>query len=103
MRTRPDDQKSAAPLGAIYLLNEPNPNVGSQAITRLVGVDALEALISNTYRGAYIPLLGETERHLFQCIELARQVPVFKLDRVWGFDAFEEQARLVEQHARALP
>ena len=101
VRTRGDAEATPLPLGVIYLLGEPGLDIAKQGITRLLGIDAIEALVANTYRGSYAPLLGLTQQHLAQCVELARRVPIYKLERVWGFEAFEEQARLVEEHARA--
>lgn len=101
VRTREGAAPTPLPLGAIYVLGTPASAVSEQGITRLLGIDAIEALVANTYRGAYAPSLGMAQQHLAQCVALARRVPVYKLERVWGFDAFAEQARLVEEHARA--
>jgi hypothetical protein len=89
-------------LAAIYLLDPPGSGAGSSTVERLYGVAAAEALVANTYRGAYIQVMGGTQQHLLQCLRLVNEVPVFKLSRVWGFDAFEEQAKLLESHAREV-
>jgi hypothetical protein len=102
VRTRISDAPSPLPLGAIYLLDRPESGAQELAITRLQGLDAIEALVANTYRGGYLAKMGATQRHLSQCVELARRVPVFRTERVWGTDAFAEQARLLEEHARSI-
>ena len=102
VRTRASDAGSPLPLAAIYLLDRPESGARELAITRLQGLDAIEALVANTYRGAYLTMMGATQRHLVQCLELTRQVPVFRTERVWGTDAFAEQARLLEEHARKV-
>ena len=102
VRTRETDRSKPLPLSAIYLLDAPNSGANITAITRLAGVEAVETLAANTYRGGYIAMLGGTQRHIFQCLELARRVPIFKLSRVWGFDAFDEQVRLLERHANEV-
>ena len=102
VRTRISDAPSPLPLGVIYLLDRPDSGAQELSITRLQGLDAIEALVANTYRGGYLAKLGATQRHLSQCVELARRVPVFRTERVWGTDAFAEQARLLEEHARSI-
>jgi hypothetical protein len=100
VKTRASETRAPVPLGAVYVLDEPNSGAREPMITRLTGVDAVDALVANTYRGAYVRVLGETKRHLMQCLELARTVPIFRMERVWGFDAFANQARLIEEHSR---
>src|SRR4051812_10193036 len=87
------------PLAAIYLLRQAEENAGAAAIERLQGVDSVETLMSNTYRGAYLQTIGRTGEHLAACLRIARQVPVFRAARLWGFERFDEQARLLEAHA----
>ena len=88
-------------LAAIYDLQ----SVGCQlpsSITRLTGIDAVQALVANTYRGAFVPMLGEVKTHLDQCISLSRQVPVFELQRRWGLDVLAEEGAFIEAHVREL-
>jgi hypothetical protein len=85
-------------LSHVYLLGK-----GEESrMTPLRGVEAVEALVANTYRGGYLPLMGEVQRHLGQCLALARRAPLFRADRLWGFEAFDEQAGLLEAHARRI-
>ena len=94
-------EEAAVPLklSAIYLLRQAEGE--SAAITRLEGVDRVETLVSNTYRGGYLKAISRTGEHLAACLKVARAVPVFRAGRLWGFDRFEEQALLLESHARA--
>lgn len=89
------------PLSHVYLLEKAEPGEEG-AITRLQGVPAIDALIANTYRGGYLPILGGTQRHFQACLDLVRNVPVFSARRVWGFDCFDEQASALEAHARTV-
>jgi hypothetical protein len=66
-------------------------------------VDAVETLISNTYRGGYLRTIGRTAEHLAACLRVVRAVPVFRAKRLWGFDRFDEQARQLHDHAGARP
>lgn len=91
------------PLAAIYLLRKAEESGGDAEIERLKGVDAVETLVSNTYRGGYLSMIGRTSEHLSACVRVARAVPVFRAQRLWGFDRFDEQARRLRDHAIAQP
>ncbi|HEX8263130.1 MAG TPA: hypothetical protein VF547_09685 [Allosphingosinicella sp.] len=89
------------PLAAIYLLRKAEEEAGEAEIERLTGVDAVETLVSNTYRGGYLSMIGRTSQHLAACIRVARAVPVFRAQRLWGFERFDEQAGRLRDHASA--
>jgi hypothetical protein len=89
------------PLVAIYLLRKVPEAQPEGTIRRLKGVEAVDALVANTYRGGYLKAIGRTGEHLAACVNLARAVPVFEATRRWGFDSFDEQARRLEAHGRA--
>lgn len=84
----------------VYLLAK--KDAGGAAISRLEGIEAVDALIANTYRGRYVAMMGETQRHLIQCLALVQRIPVFRADRIWGVAEFGAQAQLLEEHARGL-
>lgn len=86
------------PISAIYFLAKSGEDAPG-GIVPLKGVEAVEALMSNTYRGAFVGTIGQTAAHLATCIRLARSVPVFRADRIWGFERFDEQAGRLERHA----
>jgi hypothetical protein len=88
------------PLAAVYLLGKAEG--GTAQIAPLGGVEAVNALVANTYRGGYLAKMGGTRRHLSACLALLQRVPVFSAIRVWGFDDYDAQAALLEEHARAL-
>jgi hypothetical protein len=91
------------PLAAIYLLRKAEEGDGGADIDRLTGIDAVETLVSNTYRGGYLSMIGRTSEHLAACVRVARAVPVFRAQRLWGFDRFDDQARRLSDHAGAQP
>jgi hypothetical protein len=91
------------PLAAIYLLRKAEEGGMEADIERLTGIDAVETLVSNTYRGGYLSMIGRTSEHLSACIKVARAVPVFRAQRLWGFDRFDEQAQRLSDHASAQP
>lgn len=98
--TQSRPSRESIELSQVYLLVKAAD--AAPAIDRLQGVEAVDALVANTYRGRYVPLVGETHRHLLQCLSLVQKVPVFRARRVWGMPGFDEQARLLEEHARAF-
>jgi hypothetical protein len=91
------------PLAAIYLLRKAGEDADDAGIERLKGVDAVETLVSNTYRGGYLSMIGRTSEHLAACVRVARAVPVYRAQRLWGFDRFDEQAQRLSDHALEQP
>jgi hypothetical protein len=89
------------PLERIYVLARAEETAPAPLVRRLAGVEAVDALVANTYRGGYVRLAGLTGAHLARCLEIARAVPVFEARRAWGFDAFDRQAALLREHALA--
>ncbi|HYI40770.1 MAG TPA: hypothetical protein VE053_10660 [Allosphingosinicella sp.] len=89
----------AVPLSHLYLLEKAED---SPSIARLEGSAAVEAMIANTYRGAYVRLMGHSRQHMLACAGLARTVPVFRARRRWGYDSFDAEGAALEAHARQL-
>lgn len=67
----------ALDLAAVYLLSEGD----SFKITPLTGVEAVEAIFSNTYRGFVISQLGQNKLHFEAALKLVHSTPIFRLDR----------------------
>lgn len=88
------------PLDHVYLLRKAEG--GAPGVRRLTGIEAVDALVANTYRGGYVGRIGATRRHLEACLALVRAVPVFEAARVWGFADFDAEAAALEAHAREL-
>jgi hypothetical protein len=97
---RPENPRPL-PLDHVYLLEKAEAD-GRGGVRRLTGVEAVDALVANTYRGGYVRAIGGTKRHLLACLDLVRQAPVFAARRVWGFTEFEQEAAKLEAHARQL-
>jgi hypothetical protein len=100
--TASDAKLEPLPLAAVYLLRKAEDG-DDAAIERLTGVDAVETLMSNTYRGGYLRTIGRTAEHLAACLRVVRAVPVFRAKRLWGFEQFDEQAKQLHDHASAQP
>jgi hypothetical protein len=88
------------PLDQIYLLGRAESEADVPVIDRLQGVEAVDALVGNTYRGAYLPFIGGTQRHLMSCLHIVGRIPVFSARRRWGYDHFDQQASALEKHVR---
>ncbi|MFN3389610.1 MAG: hypothetical protein ACK40O_11835 [Allosphingosinicella sp.] len=101
--TRMEERRDPLELGGVYLLRRAEDGAQAGRIERIAGAGAVETLISNTYRGGYLRTIGRTGEHFHACLGIARAVPVFRVERLWGFDRFEEQARMLESHALSLP
>lgn len=89
------------PIAAVYLLDRAAEGAES-GIHRLHGVAAVDALVSNTYRGGLLPAIGGSGTHLMACVRIAGEVPIFRAERAWGRDAFDSGTRALEAHAREL-
>ena len=88
-------------LDRVYMLRRAEEGSAEGRIARLSGVDAVDALVSNTYRGYYLSMIGRTGQHLMACVRIAKAVPIFSAERVWGFDSFAEEAERLHAHAKA--
>jgi hypothetical protein len=100
--TSGDAKLEPVPLAAVYLLRKAE-DARDAAIERLTGVDAIETLIANTYRGGYLRSIGRTQEHVAACLRVVRAVPVFRAKRLWGFEQFDEQALQLHDHACGQP
>ncbi len=85
----------ACPLKAVYVLvrQEDHP----LAIRRLLGVEAMRALVSHTYKGQFIPPMCRSA-HFTACVEVLRSVAVFEVRKKWGLDFLAGDARHLEEH-----
>lgn len=77
------------PLRAICLL-EFGPDCRA---TRLHGVDALEAVYANTYRGGFVGVTGTAQLHWESCLQLIRTVPVLRTVRPHSLPELGHHAR----------
>ena len=84
------------PLAAVYLLDS-----GKQfSAERLEGIDALDALFANTYRGLFLQHTGTAESHLRTCCNLVKAIPVYRLTRRWDLSVMDEDNRLILDHSQ---
>jgi len=96
----PENAIQPRPLHRVYQLNRVERGVTK--VTRLRGVDAVQALMQNVYPPNFAAHLGYQSRVLEDCAAVARNVPVFRLSRPWDFAAFDQGTALIESHLRDL-
>jgi hypothetical protein len=90
--------QSPIPIGAIYVLA-----TGARfKLTRLTGVEAVEAIFENTYRGGYLETTGTHSDHWFTAAALAQRTPVFRLQRSMELGRFSEEGNAILAHSAAL-
>jgi hypothetical protein len=83
-------------LAAVYLLEK-----GDEAVlTRLNGLDSVEAIFANTYRGGFLDRVGGHRAHMESCIRLSQSVPVFCWVRQWGRECLDRQVATLLDHAQ---
>ncbi|MES2495927.1 MAG: hypothetical protein V4618_07425 [Pseudomonadota bacterium] len=102
VRTTAAVRSEALPLAAIVLLasHDGDPAID---IRRLAGVEAVEALIANTYRGSFIRTVGDGAAHFATCLALQRAVPVFRLSRPWDPARIAETMDRIEHLLAGTP
>jgi hypothetical protein len=93
------ESDDALGLAAVYLLERGE----SFIIDQLTGLAAVEAVFANTYRGAYVPLVGSSHDHWSACIRLVRNTPVFRAWRPWDLGDLAGQFAGLFEHAEQVP
>src|SRR5258706_13259942 len=82
-------------LERIYLL-ETGPGA-SRAISRLVGAEAVRALVDQTYHFAFVLKSGRFRDHLEMCAHIASRVPIYRLPRFAGLDLENRLAAVIRE------
>ena len=85
------------PLDRVYVLRD---GEGSPKLTRLEGMEAVSALVEETYFLRYAAGLGLASQCFRQAGELANRVEVLRLERPRGFEHVRELVTLIDGEAR---
>ena len=85
------------PFRRLYLLGRAEAGETPE-ISRLRGRAALEAIMAQTYRALYLPVLGLTSRHFLICSALAARIHVYAATRAWGYELFDREAGRLASH-----
>ncbi len=90
---RHDFPKCALPVSRIYVLAE-----GTQFYTaQLSAPQAFAHLMQHSYAVGLLGTTGATSDHFRQCVEFARHVPVYRMERPRALELLPSVAQLVEQ------
>lgn len=89
--------RSNVDLGALYLLCRDD----EFSIVRLSGLEAAEAVMANTYRGAYLPAVNGQQNHWQAAMRLVRDTPVYRVTRRWDLAKLDDQYGRLRDHAAA--
>ena len=89
-------QARPIPFRRLYVLSRAAGRAGE--IRRLSGQAAMAEVMAQTYRGLYLAPMGLVERHFRQCAALLAHAEVYSAARTWGYDVFQQQAGMLEQH-----
>ena len=85
-------------LGGLFLLSR-----GQQfAITPVEGVEAVDTVFANTYRGASISMTDGMTDYWQSCVRLVRSAPLCKVERCWGFDQFDQECGALLDYLKGL-
>ncbi|MDF7775635.1 hypothetical protein P1X14_10285 [Sphingomonas sp. AOB5] len=87
--------QTALPLRAIFVLTKGDDAVSIRPVT---GMAAAKALITNTYRAAFVPAATSPADHLDRWLGVVRTVPIFELARPWDAERIGETIDAVEAH-----
>lgn len=87
----------AVPFRRLYLLSRTGPGE-APAISRLHGQRAMSVVLEHTYRGGYLRPMGLIAQHFQLCAQLLQRAEVYEARRAWGYDVFEREAELFQQH-----
>jgi hypothetical protein len=93
--------RDALHIAAIYHLCEAEPE-GDFAITPLRGLAAVDAITSNIYRRRIGDIVGRAPLYLQDAARLAKDPPIFRIERRWGMEKIISEAAIIEKHFRVL-
>jgi hypothetical protein len=71
-------------------------------ITALMGVDSVEAVFSNTYRGFVVSELGQNKLHFDAALRLVRSTPIFRLARSRRVEDMVADVPRIVAHAKEV-
>jgi hypothetical protein len=73
------------------------------SIDRIVGTEAVHALIEQTYNYEFILKSGSFRTHLANCTQLASKVAIYRVRRSSSFDARKELGSIICAHFKNAP
>ena len=89
------------PFARLYVLARAEDGEEGE-IRRLRGREAMDTVLAQTYRGAYLETMGLTGRHFAQCAALVASADIWSASRTWGYDVFTKEATRLESHVASI-
>jgi len=89
------------PVAGIFHLRTADSDL-DHGIHRLKGLEAANCITANIYRRRLADLIGAGHFYLTTTARIVEQVPVFTMNRHWGFAHFHEEAAAAEDRMREL-
>ena len=89
------------PFSRLYVLARAGAGEEGE-IRRLRGREAMDAVLAQTYRGAYLETMGLSGRHFAQCAALVASAEIWSASRAWGFEIFAKEATRLERHVASI-
>jgi hypothetical protein len=86
----------------LYVL-EINQNNSGASIDRIAGVEAVRALIDQTYHFEFVHKSGSFRTHLANCVQLASKVAIYRVSRATSFSTGLELGSIICAHLKGAP
>ena len=80
-----------------YILDRAEEGAGLR-IADVSGAQAAQSILANAFRWEFGQRIQPPRAQFDQCLALARHARVFRIERRWGFDHFEEDCAQIERH-----
>jgi len=90
------------PLAQVFILQKATQSATGENIRLLQGLEAINALMANTYRRAFLAPMRKAEEHFKQCTNLVRKKVVYSVRRHWGFEHFPDEGRKLHEHIQKV-
>jgi hypothetical protein len=88
-----DSGSEGVPVAVVYVLGD-----GPPGIVRLRGMEAVQAVVSNTFAESYLTFLRLGAAHLTRWTAFAERSAIFAVSRRRGYDVFDDEAAALERH-----
>jgi hypothetical protein len=93
--------RESLPVAALYHLRVADE--GRQpGIYRLKGIQAANSVTANIYRRRLADLAGAAPFYVNATAQIVEEIPIFAMNRTWGFDCFRDEVAAVERHMRQI-
>jgi len=89
------------PIAAIYHLRLADDQ-NEAGIHRVAGLEAMNVVTANIYRRRLADLAGRAPEYLARSVKIARTTPIFRVNRRWGMNRFDEEVAAMIAHMASI-